>query len=94
MYLEEMKEMTEKSEFRQRLEEAMFSLDHDTIVAFLREYDVEMPEDPEQFWFTAYRIIFEVCDPPEHIVEQAIAWARANGYTIEVEVPVVGSIAC
>lgn len=86
--------MEKMSEYERRRNEALYSMDHDTIVAFFESCGTEMPQDPELFWLVVCQMICNTKYPPRKVWEQAVAWFYDHGYTEEIELPCIGAIAC
>ncbi len=86
--------MAEMCEYTRKRNEALFSLDHDKIVAFFEGYDTEMPKDPELFWLVVCQMICNIKYPPVAVWRKAVAWLHEHGYAEEIELPNISAIAC
>lgn len=69
----------------QERNEALFSLDKNKIMAYLRKYNlpVDVCSDVE-FWAGVYKAICNIKNAPEPIVEEARAWLNERGFSTTI----------
>ena len=62
------------------LNEVMFSLEKEKIVAYCKKYDVPIPENDQVFWAGVYKSILAIENSPEHLRQKAIEWLDVHGF--------------
>lgn len=70
--------------FAKERNEALFSLDRERIEAYMKKYNIEMPEDETVFWAGVYKGICNVQNAPEDLVEKAKKWLNEHGMSPEI----------
>lgn len=67
--------------FVQERNEALFSLDQNKIKAYMRKYNLQGENCPDDvFWAGVYKAICNIKNAPEPIVEEARAWLSERGF--------------
>ena len=65
----------------QERNEALFSLDKNKIIAYLRKYNLPTEASSDiVFWAGIYKAICNIKNAPEPIVEEARAWLNERGF--------------
>ena len=69
----------------QERNEALFSLDKNKIMAYLRKYNLPVEECSDAvFWAGVYNAICNIKNAPEPIVEEARAWLNERGFSTTI----------
>ena len=69
----------------QERNEALFSLDKNKIIAYLRKYNLPTEASSDiVFWAGIYKAICNIKNAPEPIVEEARAWLKERGFSTTI----------
>ncbi len=69
----------------QERNEALFSLDKNKIMAYLRKYNLPTAASSDTvFWAGIYKAICNIKNAPEPIVEEARAWLNERGFSTTI----------
>ena len=69
----------------QERNEALFSLDKNKIMAYLRKYNLPTEASSDTvFWAGIYKAICNIRNAPEPIVEEARAWLNERGFSTTI----------
>ena len=69
----------------QERNEALFSLDKNKIIAYLRKYNLPTEASSDiVFWAGIYKAICNIKNAPEPIVEEARAWLNERGFSTTI----------
>ena len=69
----------------QERNEALFSLDKNKIMAYLRKYNLPTEASSDVvFWAGIYKAICNIKNAPEPIVEEARAWLNERGFSTTI----------
>lgn len=69
----------------QERNEALFSLDKNKIMAYLRKYNLPTEASSDVvFWAGIYKAICNIRNAPEPIVEEARAWLNERGFSTTI----------
>lgn len=68
----------EIEQFVEERNEALFSLDKQTILKFARKYNVPFPTSEKGFWGGVYKAILGINDTPEDIQKITKKWLKEN----------------
>lgn len=74
-----MKANTSKiNNFVKERDEALFSLDERKIRAYAEKYSVRLSNEPEAFWGSVYKAIYNIIDAPTELRQKAKEWLEEN----------------
>lgn len=65
--------------FVRERDEALLSLDRRKIEAYLRKYQIPIPQDDEVFWRGVHKAICAIKSAPESARKTSEAWLREHG---------------
>lgn len=65
--------------FIKERDEALLSLDRDKIEAYLRKYQVPVPQDDEVFWRGVHKAVCAIKNAPESAKKASKEWLREHG---------------
>lgn len=65
--------------FIKERDEVLLSLDRDKIEAYLRKYQVPVPQDDEVFWRGVHKAICAIKSAPESAKKASKEWLREHG---------------
>ena len=69
----------------QERNEALFSLDKNKIMAYLRKYNLPTEASSDVvFWAGIYKAICNIKNAPDPIVEEARAWLKERGFSTTI----------
>lgn len=67
--------------FKAERNTALFSLDKEKILAYLKKYHMDAPEQETTFWAGVYQAILVIQETPEELRETAEKWLTEHGFT-------------
>lgn len=89
---ERRKALWQMKSFVQERNMALFSLDKERILAYLKKYqgDIEeesRPENDEIFWASIYKAILQITSAPPELRDKSERWLREHGYRTAIGFP-------
>lgn len=74
------------SKFVQERNEALFSLDRQTIETYFRKRGLKTPDNDIVFWASVYKGICNITSAPPELVQKAKAWLYDHGMSPQITI--------
>lgn len=76
--------MSRATRFEEARNKALFSMDRDTILAYMKKHGIRMPSSELAFWAGVHKCICTITNAPPELKEQSRNWLLEHNMRPEI----------